>query len=283
VLLAAPGMDVNQADENGRTPLFLAIAEGHLELVKVLLAVPGIDVNLADEDGETPLHAARAARAWEIVALLEAVGAPSGSTVYDAALEGNAGEMKQLLAAPGIDVNRANKWGETPLRLAIEEGHLEMVKLLLAAPGIDVNRADEHGITPLHIASYHGHSEVVKLLLAAPEIDVNRADKWGETPLMVASNQGKSEVVKLLLAAPGIRVLHRDKREKSATDVAVTSEVANLLDEVVTVKRTFGRLLLTLAHCGISRDMAALLAMHGLPSEEAKAMAVRMRDTWPAA
>ena len=137
--------------------------------------------------------------------------------------------------------------------------------------------------TRLVEASGNGDAGEIRVLLRAPGIDVNQADEDGETPLMVASNQGKSEVVKLLLAAPGIRVLHRDKREKSATDVAVTSEVATLLEKVVAVKRTFGALLLTLAHRGISRRMAAHLAIHGLPSKGAKAMAVRMRDTWPAA
>ena len=65
-------------------------------------------------------------------------------------------------------------------------------------------------------------------------------------------------------------------------DVAGNSVVASLLEEVVDVKRTFGALVLTFAHRGISWDLAADLAMHGLPCEEAKAMAERMRDTWPA-
>jgi len=66
-------------------------------------------------------------------------------------------------------------------------------------------------------------------------------------------------------------------------DVAGNAVVASLLEEVVAVKGTFAALLLTFLHRGISRHMAAHLAMHGLPSEGAKAMAVRMRDAWPAA
>ena len=183
--------------------------------------------------------------------------------------------------SPGV--NEAHADGKTPLCTACTKRHSECVRLLLGTPGIDVNRADEDGETPLYWASSDGHLEVVKLLLAAPGIDVNRANKDGKTPLYVASQKGDLEVVELLLAAPGICVLHRDKEGKSARDVAVSAEVATLLDEVVDVKRTFGALLLTLAHRGISRRMAAHLAMHGLPSMGAKAMAVRMRDTWPAA
>jgi len=57
--------------------------------------------------------------------------------------------------------------------------------------------------------------------------------------------------------------------------------VASLLDEVVDVKRRYGALLLALMHHGVSRAEASDVAMLGLPSEHAKAMAVRMRDTWP--
>ena len=120
-------------------------------------------------------------------------------------------------------------------------------------------------------------------MLAAPGILVNNKNLYHDyAPLIWASREGHSEMVTLLLAAPGIPVFQMDEEGKSAMDVADDSVVATLLDEVVAVKRTFGALLLTLAHRGISQDMAAQLAMHGLPNKEAKAMAVRMRDTWPA-
>jgi len=64
-------------------------------------------------------------------------------------------------------------------------------------------------------------------------------------------------------------------------DVSRNAFVASLLEEVVAVKRTFGALLLTFVHRDISWDMAAHLAMHGLADERAKAMATRMRNTWP--
>ena len=90
------------------------------------------------------------------------------------------------------------------------------------------------------------------------------------------------EVVNLLLATPGIDVFKKNKEGKSALDVASYRAVASLVNEVVDVKRTYGALLLALMHHGVSRAVASDVAMHGLPSEHAKALAVRMRDTWPA-
>ena len=54
-----------------------------------------------------------------------------------------------------------------------------------------------------------------------------------------------------------------------------------MLSEVIAVKRSFATLLLALGHRGISRDRAAGLAMRGLPHEQAKVMATRIRDAWP--
>ena len=56
-LLAEDGVDVNQADKNGWTPLYVASEKGHTEVIKVLLHA-GADVNQARKDGVTPLNVA---------------------------------------------------------------------------------------------------------------------------------------------------------------------------------------------------------------------------------
>jgi len=107
-LLAAPGVDVNQAKTNGQTPLYGASYGGHTEVVKALLAAPGIDANQVDgRYGQTPLCGASNRGHTEVV--------------------------KALLAVPGIDVTRASKNGRTPLSGA---GNKEIKGLLQAANGI---------------------------------------------------------------------------------------------------------------------------------------------------
>ena len=69
------GVDVNQADNDGVTPLLMASQNGHAEVVSMLLATQGIDVNKAWErnigrEQITPLRAAIDRSHTEIAKLL---------------------------------------------------------------------------------------------------------------------------------------------------------------------------------------------------------------------
>ena len=117
------------------------------------------------------------------------------ATIYDqrgagllliACKNGHAEAVKLLLAQDGIEINKENSDGETPLFMACFYGHAEAVKLLLAHPGIDINIASSKGTTPLVMACQKGHVEAVKLLLAHPGIEINKASPDGFTPLHIA-------------------------------------------------------------------------------------------------
>ena len=77
-------------------------------------------------------------------------------------------------------------------------------------------------------------------------------------------------------------MLRTNKAGQSAMELAYGHpDVLHLLEEVVDVKRTFGALLLAFLHRGVSGSGAESLAMRGLRDGRARAMAARMRDTWP--
>ena len=122
-----------------------------------------------------------------------------------AARNGHTEIVRALLAAPGIDVNKADNYGGTAVMQAANEGHTEIVIALLAAPGIDVNKADNGGYTAILLAAYKGHTEIVRALLAAPGIDLNKratdGDYKGYTALGISIDKNKHEAAALLRAA----------------------------------------------------------------------------------
>ena len=127
--LVEHGADVQQADEEGETPLLMAIMsphEQHREPIITCLLEHGTDVNHADNSGRTPLH------------LVSFDG-----TVPQA----------QMLMDRGADVNRRDTWGKTPLLNAVDAHSIDMIHYLVEH-GADVRTADKDGNTVLHGIDY---------------------------------------------------------------------------------------------------------------------------------
>ena len=95
-----------------------------------------------------------------------------------------------------------------PGRHAAHAGKARAVAALARAAGVDVNRADVHGATPLCVAAQNGHTQAVGALLAAggDGIDVNFAMHDGRTPLFAAAFNGHAGAVAALVAAHGVAV-----------------------------------------------------------------------------
>jgi hypothetical protein len=168
-MLLKKGTNVDQANNNGATPLFIAAQNGHLEVVEVLLEQRA-NVNQAKNVGATPL--------------------------YIAAQNGHLAVVKALLEK-GANIDQACNTGATPLSGAAQNGHLAIVKVLLAN-GANVDQANNNSVTPLYTAAQNDHLAVVKMLLEQ-RANVNQANNNGVTPLYVAAQKGHLAIVKVLL------------------------------------------------------------------------------------
>ena len=135
-------------ENEGYTALHTASERGHEGCVAVLLLVEGIEVDGVDREGTTPLMLA--------------------------CNDGHTGTVKQLLGR-GANVRAAPSSGDfegrTALHEACEGGHEDCVAVLLSVQGIEVDRADKRGATPLLLALKNKHIVVVGLLLSRLKLD----------------------------------------------------------------------------------------------------------------
>ena len=118
--------------------------------------------------------------------------------VWTACSVGHLDRVRQLIE-DGLDVDRGNRYGRTPLMVAAGSGYDQVVRELIRA-GADVNGKDNYKQTALHRASSWGHSNVVKTLTEA-EASLNEQDVDGMTPLMKATYRGYANVVVELIKA----------------------------------------------------------------------------------
>ncbi|TVY33521.1 Ankyrin [Lachnellula occidentalis] len=187
--LRAKGQHSDLNSHDCSTPLSIAAARGHIEVVEILLAMSDVNSDSrsvlysgASHDGRTPLSFA--------------------------AEEGHEEVAKLLIAKPGVNVNSKGLGrkhsGMRPLSLAASRGHLSVVKQLLAAKCIEVDIKCGKGNTPLSWASQNGHEAVVELLLAKGSVDLNSVNNKGLTPLFLAIRSKHEGVAKTLLATGNV-------------------------------------------------------------------------------
>ncbi len=227
------GVNVNQENKEGNTPLYRASEMGHTEAVKLLLS-KGADVNKAKKDGDTPLTIASYEGHTEIVKLLLAKGADinkvdkDGETALYVASEGNRFDIVEMLRKAGANVNKADNRGRTPLYVASREGNVSSVRELLKSKNVQVDKVDKDGWTPLMIASQFGAPLCARALLKAGA-NVNKAKPDGVTALHVASFNDQEDVVKELLAAKDVDAFKKNEDGNTALDDAKSEAVKKLL------------------------------------------------------
>lgn len=133
----------------------------------------------------------------------------NGDTLFTYAMRSDSPETaKVVMEAEGFDPNALNRFGETPLMLAVFKGNEAIFKRLLEL-GASTKGAPGKW-TPLHYAATEGRRTFVDYLIEHGA-DVNAQTKAGVTPLMMAARKPSRVVVTQLLRAGAYRDYCTDK------------------------------------------------------------------------
>ncbi|RDD46189.1 Ankyrin-1 [Trichoplax sp. H2] len=236
------GASVDVQNNEGLTPLHVAVAEGNASLLKVL-HMHKANSNYVDRYDRSPLHIAAEKGQTKIVDILTekfktsvAARTKDGSTMMHIASKHGHPETALLFLKKGVPLQLPNKNGALCLHVAAEQGHVEVVRALLMKGasvnhktkdnftalhcavkncqplvvqallgfGADVHLAGgENYETPLHIASKVKNGERVADMLIKSGADVNATTENGETPLHIACTHGNLNMVRHLLTEGG--------------------------------------------------------------------------------
>ncbi|CAB0041466.1 unnamed protein product [Trichogramma brassicae] len=178
---------VNVRDELGNTPLHYAVRALNIETqhdVRYLMK-RGADPNVANQEGLTPL---------QIICKGYLDNHELACVLFD--------DCKNHFKP--VQVNAADKWGNTALRWAVSRGHRGLLKMLLRN-GANPNLTDANGLTPLEIVcTDRDNGDMVRMLFKYTHdryrpLNVDVQDVLGNAPLYVALLRGDRRVAKALL------------------------------------------------------------------------------------
>lgn len=201
-------MNINEFTIEGYTPLYLAVSNGHIEIVKLLIEY-GADLDVKCHEGETVLYEAARCGEEEIVRELVNAGADMDiqttdgyATLHIACPYPN---IMSILIQAGADMERKETvGGKTALLYATYMEYKEAVREL-AFGGANLDTLNYEGYSALHIAAQNSlesncYIKIMEILVAAGA-DVDNPGRDGETPLHVACEDGDIEVVAILIQA----------------------------------------------------------------------------------
>jgi ankyrin repeat protein len=202
-LINKEGIDLDQANKKGRTPLLLATgerekldkenqnSEKYLEVIK-LLQKKGANLTKDDEKGHFPLE-----RLQQYP--------PKSDPKYTEDL---------LNYAQVDDLDKANGKGDTAIHNAVNMNNLHHTDLIANKIGHRINHSNKDGKTVTHKSVENGQHDILKNLSKRRELKLSEPDKNGDGPFHKATEGRDHHSINTLLQGPKNTLETKDKEHE---------------------------------------------------------------------
>ncbi|MDP6795652.1 MAG: ankyrin repeat domain-containing protein [Verrucomicrobiota bacterium] len=189
--------NLDDKHSTGYAPLHYAVMKTWPEVVALLLEA-GADPDVTNSQAKTPLDLAISGSKEEIIDLLLEAGAlveAPADSLHALAWSNDVLGVKLHIYA-GTDIDMMDEFGNIPLLLAVEQGHIGVAELLIQHEA-SLEVGDEHGFTPLIMSAELNHPELLLILLDAGA-DIEAEDKAERTALDWAIIMQSTEAEEIL-------------------------------------------------------------------------------------
>ncbi|XP_048239007.1 uncharacterized protein LOC124117623 [Haliotis rufescens] len=193
------GADVNVVDNDGDGILHLACEKGNLKMVKHVISYS--DINLRDNFGWTPLSMAAVEGKFAVFKYLKGLGADltlkdrAGDDVYIQALQGGCRGIIKELGLEEHSGKSITPWNRL-MKTLVKSKMVYLKTYSQQSP--DLVQTDRFGNSLLHLACRGGNKQCVEYLLPSYDIDVRGRYDW--TPVMMAAVCGHEDVFQVLVS-----------------------------------------------------------------------------------
>ncbi|RYV01578.1 hypothetical protein SOPP22_14450 [Shewanella sp. OPT22] len=195
VLLNQPDIQINIEDANGNTPALVAANHDSWESLEVLLSSEKLDINAENQAGKSLISFLLFSDREQI--LSKAIN-HSQIKLMPKHLINSIHRHNQYAAFSILNASPSllKQCEKETLAVTVSHGHVEILKYLIEK-GVDINKQDARGCTPLHIACEYSHPEIVEMILACPQVDLTLLDYKSQNVLSIANLAAESALAQI--------------------------------------------------------------------------------------
>jgi len=191
------GADV-AADARGRTPVWVAARNGHIDTVRMLVRECGVNVNAVTIHGNTPLIAA--------------------------AKQGHTEMVRVLVWEFHATLDVQNEFGKTAVLAALCKGEVETARVLVQECGANASIADNDCVTPITVAAQHEDGSVLWMLARTCRVPLSERRRQLAFAMGLDTRLGNGSIVsRLNPELLGMILKHLPALASESTHLAATN------------------------------------------------------------